>query len=994
MSQKEAQIENQFIEKLKELGYHYCPEIHKYRSDNDEEVTILSNFKKKFEKLNFVHLSDHEFERLLNEIITPDVFKASQLLREKQTFIRDDGTPLNYTLVNIKDWCKNTYEVCSQLRVNTDESYHRYDVIILINGLPLVQVELKDAIVSPIKAIEQIAKYKKDRGNGYTNTLMCFMQLFIVSNGASNTLYFANNNDDFFKFDADEQYLPVCRAANHEGHKVLNLDAFASLMLQKCTLGRLISRYMVLVQSTRQIMVMRPYQVYAVESILQCVEQNSGNGYIWHTTGSGKTLTSFKTSTLLKENSNIEKCIFVVDRKDLDTQTRDEFNKFQEGCVEENINTGALVNRLCSEDYTDKVIVTTIQKLGLALDPSNSQNYVERLRKLQDKRIVFIFDECHRSQFGENHRAIKEFFPHAQMFGFTGTPIFEDNSSYVRIDGTEAHYVTTADVFQKELHKYTITNAIADKNVLQFHIDYYHGEIEDRVVTSTPEAIVENILMKHDAATNHRKFNAIFATNSIDDAIAYYRLFESKQEELLVTMPGYKYLNIACIFTPPSEGNRDIEQLQNDLEQEKQDLQVNPSAKKSALETIITKYNNWYDTYHSISDFDKYYRDVQKRIKDQKYPNSVLPQNKKIDIVIVVDMLLTGFDSKYLNTLYVDKDLKYHSLIQAFSRTNRILNATKPYGNIICYRDLRNRVDEAITRFSGSNIEADKEIWLVAPASEVIQEYHNAVQALVTTMNGHNLDCTPAEVGNLAGTEAKMDFIEAFKKVQALRTKLDQYTDLTPEQQKSIQEDLDEETLRAFRGAYLETAREMKNDTGKFSTPENSKYKDYDFELVLFASTVVDYDYIMHLISLYTRPAQKQKMTKEQLLSILSSSAEVANEREYISAYINSLPLGTSIPDDEVKRGYQAFKEKIMNETFTAIAETYGIDKDLLLNFITETIRFARIDEDKLNNLFADMGWLVRKATKEKLMKELVPHFKILAGGRKIEGMSAYAISN
>lgn len=982
MSAKESTIEQELISQLIGLKYDY-------RNDIRNSETLRNNFREKFEKLNFVHLSDHEFDRLLGDIITPDVFKASQTLREKQTFIRDDGTPLNYTLVNIKDWCKNTYEVCNQLRINTEDSNHRYDVVILINGLPLVQIELKDVTISPIKAIEQIAKYKKDRGNGYTNTLMCFMQLFIVSNGASNTLYFANNNDEFFKFDADEQYLPVCRAANHEGHKVLNLHAFTSLMLPKCTLGRLISRYMVLVQSTRQMMVMRPYQIYAVESILQCVDQNSGNGYIWHTTGSGKTLTSFKASTLLKENTNVEKCIFVVDRKDLDTQTRDEFNKFQEGCVEENINTGALVNRLCSDDYADKVIVTTIQKLGLALDPNNRQNYVERLHKLKDKHIIFIFDECHRSQFGENRRAIEEFFPNAQMFGFTGTPIFEDNSSYTRVDGTTASYVTTKDVFQKQLHQYTITNAIDDKNVLQFHIDYYHGENGDQIVKPSQEAIVENILLKHDAATNHRRFNAIFATSSIDAAIAYHRLFEQKQEELLVTEPNYHYLNIACVFTPPAEGNKDIEQLQDDLEQEKQDLQKDPSGKKLALNNIITLYNSRFGTAHSINNFDDYYRDVQKRIKNQKFPNSSIPQDQKIDIVIVVDMLLTGFDSKYLNTLYVDKDLKYHSLIQAFSRTNRILNATKPYGNIICYRDLRARVDEAITLFSGTDVEADKKIWLVEPASEVIRDYHNAVQALASTMNGHGLDCTPEEVGNLSGTEAKMDFIDAFKKVQALKTRLDQYTDLTPEQKVTIENYLDEDTLRAFRGAYLETAKEVKAKILDGSSSDHI-YVDYDFELVLFASALVDYDYIMHLISLYTRPTHKQKMTKEQLLSILISSSDMADEKEYVSAYIDTLPLGTEMSDDEVKSGYQQFKEQMINNTFAEIADNYGVDKDILLTFITETIRFARIDEDKLNEIFINLGWKVRKAAKENLMKDLAPHFKRLAAGRKIEGLSAY----
>ena len=985
MGAKEAKIEQQFVEHLQELNYVYRNNIRDGRS-------LRENFRKHFERLNFVHLSDHEFDRLMNDIVTPDVFKASQMLREKQSFVRDDGTSLNYTLVNTKDWCKNDYEVCNQLRINTADSYHRYDVVILINGLPLVQIELKDVAVSPLKAIEQIAKYKRDKGNGYTNTLMCFMQLFIVSNGASDTLYFANNNDEFFRFDADEQYLPVCHASTHEGHKVLNLHAFTSLMLPKCSLGRLISRYMVLVQSTRQMLVMRPYQIYAVESILQCVEQNSGNGYIWHTTGSGKTLTSFKASTLLKGNSNIEKCIFVVDRKDLDCQTREEFNRFQPNCVEQNVNTGALVNRLCSEDYADKVIVTTIQKLGLALDPGNRQNYVDRLKKLKDKRLVFIFDECHRSQFGENRKVIEDFFPNAQMFGFTGTPIFEENSSYTRIDGTQASYVTTMDVFQKELHQYTITNAIDDLNVLRFHIDYFRGEKDDEVVNPTKDAIVKSILEKHGAATSSRKFNALFATGSIDEAIAYYRLFEKYQTAMLEADPEYKPLNITAVFTPPAEGNMDIAQLQEDLDQEKKDLKVNPDGKKQALASIIKQYNEQFNTAHTIEEFDTYYRDVQKRIKAQRFANKDYPQSQKLDIVIVVDMLLTGFDSKYLNTLYVDKDLRYHGLIQAFSRTNRILNASKPYGNIICFRDLRNNVDIAMARFSGADLDAVKKIWLVAPAKEVIQEYHAAIQALETTMHGHDVACTPDEVLNLSGADAQHDFLEAFKKVQGLKTRLDQYTDLTPEQKVEIAQDMDEDTLRAFRGAYLETAKKYKEQAQRLSPsdPKRQEIIDYDCELVLFASTLVDYDYIMNLISLYTRPAKKQRMTKEQLLSTLASSAELVDEREYISAYIDTLEVGTALTLDEVKEAYQAFKDQMTNDTFLAIAGDYHVDERDFLDFVNETVRFARIDEDALNKLFAHLGWKERKAKKESLINTLAPHLKRLCGGRKIDGLSAY----
>ncbi len=362
---KESQIEKQLIEQLKGLKY-----IH--RHDIVDRKTLEQNFKSKFESLNRVHLSDSEFLRLREEVITNDVFEASTKLRERQYFQREDGTPLHYTLVNIKDWCKNEFEVINQLRINTENSYQRYDVILLINGLPIVQIELKKLDVSPRKAMQQIVDYKNESGNGYSNTLLCFMQLFIVSN-RTNTFYFANNVKQHFQFNADEQFLPIYHLADRENNKIKHLKDFTDTFLKKCTLGEMISKYMVLVKSEHKILVMRPYQIYAVKAIDECVQQNRSNGYIWHTTGSGKTLTSFKASVLLKDNPDIEKCLFVVDRKDLDKQTREEFNKFQEGCVEENTNTEVLVRRLLSTDYADKVIVTTIQKLGLALDETNKK---------------------------------------------------------------------------------------------------------------------------------------------------------------------------------------------------------------------------------------------------------------------------------------------------------------------------------------------------------------------------------------------------------------------------------------------------------------------------------------------------------------------------------------------------------------------------------------------------------------------------------------------
>ncbi|MDP1561058.1 MAG: type I restriction endonuclease subunit R, partial [Pirellulaceae bacterium] len=707
---REQDIEHDFQRILEGLKYTLRPDIR-------DRAALEQNFRQKFEALIHVHLTDSEFARLLDEIVTPDVFKASQILRERNAFTRDDGTPLNYTLVNIKDWCKNDFEVVNQLRINTDNSQHRYDVILLINGVPVVQVELKTLGINPRRAMEQIVEYKNDPGNGYAKTLLCFMQLFIVSNRDS-TYYFANNNTRHFAFNAEERFLPIYQYADEANKKISHLDEFAESFLVKCALATTISRYMVLIASEQKLLMMRPYQVYAVKHLVRCIHENSGNGFIWHTTGSGKTLTSFKASTLLKDNPDIEKCLFVVDRKDLDRQTREEFNRFQEGCVEENTNTAALVRRLLSEDYADKVIVTTIQKLGLALDEGSKRNkqrakggqqtYKEMLESLSDKRIVFIFDECHRSQFGENHKAIKEFFPRAQLFGFTGTPIFDENASQQKIEETQASMRTTQDLFQKQLHAYTITHAIEDGNVLRFHVDYFKPKEEKGKKLPKPgeplakKAVIEAILSKHDAATGGRRFNAILATASINDAIEYHGLFKTMQAEKQAADPDFKPLNIACVFSPPAEGNPDVKQIQEDLPQEQADNEVDPEGKKAALKAILADYNTNYGTNHRITEFDLYYQDMQKRIKDQQWADEDLRKanpkipHHKIDITIVVDMLLTGFDSKFLNTLYVDKNLKHHGLIQAFSRTNRVLNGTKPYGNILDFRQQQDAVDAAI----------------------------------------------------------------------------------------------------------------------------------------------------------------------------------------------------------------------------------------------------------------------------------------------------------
>ncbi|MEQ9264000.1 MAG: type I restriction endonuclease subunit R [Balneolaceae bacterium] len=1007
---KERQIEENLIAQLKELKY-------TYRLDITDRKTLEQNFKTKFESLNRVRLSDSEFLRLREDIIEPDVFAASKKLREQQYFQREDGTPLHYTLVNIKDWCKNDFEIISQLRMNTENSLQRYDVILLINGLPVVQIELKKLDTSPRKAMQQIVDYKNEPGNGYRNSLMCFMQLFIVSN-RSNTFYFANNKKQHFQFNADERFLPVYKLADIKNVPISGLHDFTEKFLSKCTLGEMISKYMVLVESEQKMLVMRPYQIYAVKAIVDCINQNRGNGYIWHTTGSGKTLTSFKAATILKSNPDIEKCLFVVDRKDLDRQTREEFNRFQEGSVEENTNTETLVRRLLSTAYEDKVIVTTIQKLGLALDENSKRNkqkankgvetFKDRLEPLKDKRMVFIFDECHRSQFGENHKTIKRFFPNAQLFGFTGTPIFDENATYkIREDQYET-YKTTEAIFEKQLHAYTITHAIEDKNVLRFHIDYFKGKGELNPKPGealAQQAVAEAIIDKHNAATNQRKFNAILATASINNAIAYYRLLNTIQKQRTAENKEYEPLNIACVFSPPAQliaknGDQqsqknaaDIKQLQDDLAQEKEDNKHNPEEKKKALTRIIADYNQQFGSNYSINEFDLYYQDVQSRIKYQKYSNKDYPHKNKIDLCIVVDMLLTGFDSKYLNTLYVDKNLKYHGLIQAFSRTNRVLNDTKPYGNILDFRSQREAVNQAIMLFSGEDGNKAKEIWMVDPAPVVIEEYRNAVEALGNFMQEHDLVNEPEEVYNLRGDAARITFVENFKKVQRLKTRLDQYTDLDEEQQATIEAILPKDHLQAFRSSYLETAKQLNEVQQKEGDEAPENIQQLDFEFVLFASSVIDYDYIMNLIADSTQLIpSKRKMTKAQVISLLKSNSNLMEEEEDLTDYINNLDWDSGKDVDTLREGYEIFKIEKYDKELADIANQHGLQTADLKAFVEQIINRMIFDGEKLTDLMEplELGWKQRSKAETALMKDLVPKLKKLADGREISGLAAY----
>lgn len=988
--QKESQIEQHFIRHLEGLGY-------VYRKDIKDRASLEQNFRNKFEALNQVQLTDGEFERLMEKIVRADVYEASKTLRDKVEVNHDDGTTRFYPLVNLQNWCKNDYEVINQLRINTHSSYHRYDVIILVNGLPLVQVELKAHGVSPRVAIKQIVDYKNDQENGYKQTLLAFMQLFIVSNEAD-TFYFANNSKEALTFDEKEQFLPVCRWANEQNKKISHLHEFAREVLYKCALGELISRYMVLVETEEKLIIMRPYQIYAVKKMVECIENNSGNGYIWHTTGSGKTLTSFKAATLLKDNPHISKCLFVVDRKDLDKQTREEFNKFQKDCVEENTNTGELVRRMLSDEYKDKIIVTTIQKLGLALDKKN-----QRLDKLRERfagqRVVFIFDECHRSQFGEYHRAIRDFFPRAQLFGFTGTPIFAENATRTKIEGREASALTTEDIFQKPLHTYAITHAIEDKSVLPFDVSFYRLQRDGSFDTGDvpKEMIVKKILEVHDKVSDNRRFNALFATASINDAIEYCQIFDKIQLEREKD-PTYKPLRIACLFSPPAEGNRDIMQIQEELDQERQDNQVDPLGKKEALRRIISIYRKTYGGNFCIEEFDRYNSDVQQRIKWQGRED--VPREQKIDITIVVDMLLTGFDSKYLNTLYVDKGLQYHGLIQAFSRTNRVLNERKPFGKILDFRaQSADALNTAVELFSG---ERDKskdaaKIWLTKSAEEVVELLDVAVQRLYTMMKSYGLEPEPEEVPNLKGDAARADFVEIFKDVQRPILQLDQYIDIPPELQARIDAIMPPEKRLAFRTAYLELGRELRQKRAAESPDDASDptdvMQDIDFELVLFASAIIDYDYIISLIArmVNEKEPERREVTREEIVALLSSHSNLPEDREDILEFVRHPEAINGRTADEISDEFRRFREAKWHRLVHEMAQRYGVDQGRLSDFIESTLDVMRYDDSHLSDLFTDegLGWRDRVTKKNALRADLVPLIRLRAAGQAIDNLPA-----
>lgn len=834
--QSEQQLEKTLITQLQKLGFAYVVL---------EDVNAMTeNLKTQLQIFNKTTFSEVEFNRILNHLNKGDRFEKAKTLRDRLALTRDDESTFYVRFFNMDQWCKNEYQVAQQI-TQIGKYENRYDVTLLINGLPLVQIELKRRGMEMKEAFNQIQRYHK---HSFTGTLFEYVQIFVISNGV-NTKYFSNNSKQSFE--------QTFYWTDKDNRKITQLDEFANVFLEKCAVSEMIAEYIVLAEATQIPMVLRPYQYYAVRAIEERVLESSKNGYIWHTTGSGKTLTSFKTSQLLSKIPEIKKILFVVDRKDLDIQTTKEFNSFSDGSVDGTDNTRHLVKQL--EDKNRKLIITTIQKLDIAI---GRESYIEQFRYLANEKVVVIFDECHRSQFGQTHARIKAFFKNAQLFGFTGTPIFAENN----VGG-----VTTADVFGTCLHKYIITNAISDNNVLGFAVEYvgkYKQKDPDTLDADIfADALVEGIDTKEVLESDDRlnkiteyvladwkrktksgKFNAIFAVSSIDVLKKYYTKLKDKKSE---------NFNIATIFTYHANEDESSDMLDIDVFAD-EGKTINQHS-RDFLENCIKDYNKLYSTNFSTDRFYDYYKDLQKRIK-----------NKEVDLVLVVNMFLTGFDSPRLNTLYVDKNLRYHGLIQAYSRTNRLLNSDKPHGNIISFRNLKEATDKALALFGDENA---KEVVFKKPYEDQKKEFENKLKELREKVP------TVSSVDNLQGEEEKAQFIKTFRDLLRIKSSLETFAEFSfPDLGITEQEFYD------YQSKYLDIYEDRKNH----NEGVESILDQIDFEIELTARDIINFDYIIQLIAglkNITSDVLREKKT-EDILRIFDRDVQLRKKKDLIKKFI------------------------------------------------------------------------------------------------------------
>lgn len=933
--QSEHALELGLVRQLLNNGYDFI--------QLDDESDLIINLKRCIEKHNKILLSDTEFKKIINHLSKGNVFEKAKTLRDKLHITRDDGTSAYIEFLDSVNWCKNYFQVSHQ--VTMEGVYkNRYDVTLLINGLPLVQVELKRKGLELKEAFNQIQRYHKhsySAGQG----LFGYVQLFVITNGV-NTKYYANNKKQNFK--------QTFYWTDKDNQKITNLSDFADSFLEKCHLSKMICKYIVLAEATKVIMVLRPYQYYATEAIVNQVKTNNKNGYIWHTTGSGKTLTSFKTSQVLMENPDIKKIVFVVDRKDLDYQTTKEFNSFSDGSVDGTDNTSQLVKQFANDT---KLIVTTIQKLNNAI---SSKRYANVMKPLQEEKMVFIFDECHRSQFGETHARINKYFNNNQMFGFTGTPIFVDNAAKNALGKR-----TTKDLFGNCLHKYVITNAISDGNVLKFAVEYV-GKYKDKTNTETYvdldvedidvtevynskerlHKICEYIASNHPRKTHGKTFTGMLCVSSTDNLIEYYEYLRQLKQE------GKHNLKVATIFS--YQANEEDESATGDiLTEEEYSIAADPQAKyiphkREKLEEYIADYNKMFGTAYSTKDsksYYNYYNDISKKVRA-----------RQIDLLLVVNMFLTGFDSKPLNTLYVDKNLQYHGLIQAYSRTNRILDEKKSHGNIVVFRNLKENTDEALRLFS--NVNAKEEIF-IPPYDTFIEKFNNAFINLL------KITPTVKSVDGLVSELEQVEFVQAFRTIMRIKNEMEPFTDFN-----WADLSMTEQQFEDYKSKYLDIRDKTKGPTKeKVSILDN-----IDFELELIQRDEINVDYILRLLSELReeKSVKKFERKKEELLTTLNNNTQLRSKKELIEKFINeTLP---KIPENmEVEEAFENFWDEEKSNAFLKICTEEQVDAKKLNN-IVENHSFTQQPinrDDVINSLATKPKIRERKPIGERIINKL-----------------------
>lgn len=947
--QSEADLEREFIKNLQNQGYEYLI-IH-----NEKE--LIGNLKDKLEKLNNIIFSENEWERFFKEKIAnknESIIEKTRTIQEDyiKSFTRDNGTLINICLIDKKNIHNNFLQVINQYEEENGNHNTRYDVSILVNGLPLIHIELKRRGVAIREAFNQINRYQRDSfwaGSG----LFEYVQIFVISNG-TNTKYYSNttrarhikemsyNRRKVKKSSNSFEFTSYWADANNKA--ITDLVDFTKTFFAKHTILNILTKYCIF-DTSDTLLVMRPYQISATERILSKIQlannykwvgKIDAGGYIWHTTGSGKTLTSFKTAQLASQLDYIDKVLFVVDRKDLDSQTQKEYDRFSKGSANGNTSTKILKAQLEDRyENKSKIIITTIQKLGHFIKQNKNH-------KVFKKNIVLIFDECHRSQFGELHLAITKTFKNYFMFGFTGTPIFPKNSN----GSSKTLFKTTEQTFGDKLHTYTIVNAINDGNVLPFRIDYINTikekeNIQDKKVNaidiekamSDPiriREVVSYIIEHFEQKTMRNKhyelkdqrlsgFNSIFAVSSIPVAKKYYLEFKKQLEE------KNKTLTIATIFSYSANEEENTDNLDDEsFDTENLDL-----SSREFLEEAISDYNKKFGTnFDTSSDgFQLYYEDLSKRTK-----------NKEIDILIVVNMFLTGFDATTLNTLWVDKNLRMHGLIQAFSRTNRILNSIKTFGNIICFRDLQKETDEAIALFG--NKEAGGIVLL-----KTYEEYYNGYEddkgrekegyseLIEELQNKFPID------EQIIGEQNKKEFIVLFGNILKIKNILSAFDKFAGN------EILSEREYQDYQSIYIDLYEEIKKTR---NTDKESINDDIIFEIELIKQVEINIDYILMKVAEYYKSNKKDKEILIDIKKAIDSSIELRSKKELIEGFIDRVNSSKNVTDDFkkfVREEKEKDLEKVIEEEKLKPEET----KKFIDNSLRDgTLKTTGTDIDKL----------------------------------------------